>query len=78
MKELHLPAKLADLQEANYHNTLVLHALLEVLIARGFLTLDELTSQVREMDSRLTLQLESIAALSDQLLARLDKPANPS
>lgn len=74
MKELHLHAKLADLQAVDYHNTLVLHAMIEVLIAKGLFTRDELTRKVQEMDAQLTLQLETVAKLSDALLAQPEKP----
>lgn len=72
MKELHLHAKLADLQEVDYHNTLVLHAVIEILIAKGLFTLDELTRKAQEMDAELTFQAQTMARLSDTLLSRLD------
>lgn len=68
MKEVHLHAKIADLQEVDYHNTLVLHALTEVLIEKGFFTKDELSRKMVELDSQLTFQIETYTRISDRLL----------
>ena len=73
LKELHLYAKLADLQEVDYHNTLVLHAVIEILIDKGLLTRDELTQKVQELDAQLTFQTEGMARLTDSLLSRMEK-----
>ncbi|MCM3143909.1 hypothetical protein [Brevibacillus sp. MER 51] len=70
MKEVHLIAKLADLQEVDYHNTLVLHALIELLVAKGLLTHDELTAKVNELDTKLTFHIDTYAKLTDRLASR--------
>lgn len=70
MKEVQLIAKLADLQEVDYHNTLVLHALIELLIAKGLLTREELTDKMHELDSHLTFQIDTVSKLTDTLSAR--------
>ncbi|TGV05374.1 hypothetical protein EN829_054740, partial [Mesorhizobium sp. M00.F.Ca.ET.186.01.1.1] len=70
MKEVQIIAKLADLQETDYHNTLVLHALIDILVAKGLLTHDELTEKVNELDSQLSFQLDTIAQLSDAISRR--------
>lgn len=70
MKEVHLIAKLADLQEVDYHNTLVLHALIELLVAKGLLTHDELTSKMHELDTQLTFHVDTFAKISDALASR--------
>ncbi|MGG1250523.1 hypothetical protein ABE205_14805 [Brevibacillus agri] len=70
MKEVQLIAKLADLQETDYHNTLVLHALIDLLVAKGLLTHDELTAKVKELDSQLSFQLDTMAKLSDAISSR--------
>lgn len=70
MKEVQLIAKLADLQETDYHNTLVLHALIDLLVAKGLLTHDELTAKVKELDSQLSFQLDTMAKLSDAISRR--------
>ena len=70
MKEVQIIAKLADLQETDYHNTLVLHALIDILVAKGLLTHDELTEKVTELDSQLSFQLDTIAQLSNVISRR--------
>lgn len=70
MKEVHLIAKLADLQEVDYHNTLVLHALIELLVAKGLLTHDELTAKVNELDTQLTLHIDTYAKLTERIASR--------
>lgn len=70
MKEVHFIAKLADLQEVDYHNTLVLHAIIELLVSKGLLTHEELTSKVNELDSQLTLQIDLASKLSDSISRR--------
>ncbi|GEB34300.1 hypothetical protein [Brevibacillus parabrevis] len=70
MKEVQIIAKLADLQETDYRNTLVLHALIDILVAKGLLTHDELTEKVIELDSQLSFQLDTIAQLSNAISRR--------
>lgn len=70
MNEVQLIAKLADLQETDYHNTLVLHALIEILVAKGMLTHDELISKAKELDSQLSFQLDTMVKLSDAITSR--------
>lgn len=70
MKDVHLIAKLADLQEVDYHNTLVLHAIIELLVGKGLLTHEELTAKVNELDSQLTLQIDLASKLSDSISRR--------
>ncbi len=70
MKEVHLIAKLADLQEVDYHNTLVLHALIELLVAKGLLTHDELTAKVNELDTQLTFHIDTYAKLTERIDSR--------
>lgn len=70
MKDVHLIAKLADLQEVDYHNTLVLHAIIELLVSKGLLTHEELTSKVNELDSQLTFQIDLASKLSETISRR--------
>jgi len=67
MKEVQLIAKLADLQEVDYHNTLVLHALIELLVEKGLLTLEELTTKVQALDSQLSFQIDLASKLSEKI-----------
>lgn len=70
MKELHLIAKLADLQEVDYHNTLVLHSLIELLVAKGLLTHDELTAKMNELDTQLNFHIDTYTQLSERIASR--------
>ncbi|MGG4492885.1 hypothetical protein [Brevibacillus reuszeri] len=70
MKEVHLIAKLADLQEVDYHNTLVLHALIELLVEKGLLTHEELTAKAHALDSQLSFQLDLASKLSETIQNR--------
>ncbi|MGG4441643.1 hypothetical protein [Brevibacillus fortis] len=70
MKEVHLIAKLADLQEVDYHNTLVLQALIELLVAKGLLTHDELTAKMNALDTQLTFQIDTYAKLTERIASR--------
>lgn len=49
--EVDLIAKLADLKEEHYKNTLILSAIIELLVDKGILTTDELEAKAMELDS---------------------------
>lgn len=57
LQEVNILAKLADMQEVDYQNTLILHALIEVLIEKGVLTREELLAQAHRIDTQLQQQL---------------------
>lgn len=67
MKEVNLIAKLADLQEVEYHNTLVLHAVIELLVAKGFFTREELADKMTELDTQLTFHVDTYAKWTDSV-----------
>lgn len=58
LDEVNLIAKMADLQEIDYQNTLILHAMIELLIQKGLITKDELLAQARAIDKQLTRQTQ--------------------
>jgi hypothetical protein len=64
MKDVKVIAKLADLQEVGYQNTLLLHALVELLEAKGLLKKDELIGSMHGLDAELQHRIEQIAGLS--------------
>ncbi|MFY0544034.1 hypothetical protein [Brevibacillus sp. H7] len=64
MQEVNLIAKLADLQETDYHNTLVLHAVVELLIEKGLLSRDELINKVQELDKNFPYSSSSFVGRS--------------
>ncbi len=57
-------AKLADLEEVDYQNMIVLHALIDLLIRKGLLTQDELLAEARKLDSRLNHQVTGLNPLA--------------
>ncbi|QRG67658.1 hypothetical protein [Brevibacillus choshinensis] len=70
MKEVNLIAKLADLQEVDYQNTLVLHAVIELLVAKGLFTRDELAGKMSELDTQLSFHIDTYAKLTDAASSR--------
>lgn len=53
LQEVNFIAKLADLKENHYEQTLMLTALIDVLTAKGLLTGQELRDKMRELDGLL-------------------------
>ncbi|MFB5269399.1 hypothetical protein ACE41H_21820 [Paenibacillus enshidis] len=51
MEEVGIVAKLADLKEEHYRNTLALSTLIELLVEKGLLTREEVEHKAVEMDS---------------------------
>ncbi|WP_458460871.1 hypothetical protein [Paenibacillus sp.] len=51
MDEVHMAAKLADLKEEHYRNTLALSTIIELLIDKGILTREEVERKAIELDS---------------------------
>lgn len=58
-QEVNILAKLADLQEVDYQNTILLHALIDLLIQKGVLTKEDLFAKARQIDTQLNHQLTS-------------------
>ncbi|UFJ40414.1 hypothetical protein LOK74_20650 [Brevibacillus humidisoli] len=52
LQEINLAAKLADLRDADYHNTLLLDALIELLIEKNVLSHEELHAKARHLDQQ--------------------------
>lgn len=74
MKDVKVIAKLADLQEVGYQNALLLHALVELLEAKGLLKKDELLGSMHELDAELHHRIQQIAGLSP---APCEPPVTP-
>ncbi len=51
MEEVGLAAKLADLKEEHYRNTLALSTIIELLIEKNILTREEVEKKAAELDS---------------------------
>lgn len=54
LEEINLIGKLADLKESHYSNSVLLSALIELLIDKGFITAAELEQKTRDIDVLLT------------------------
>jgi hypothetical protein len=54
LQEVNLIAKLADLKDNHYQQSLLLTALIEVLTDKGILTTQELSGKMQELDNLLT------------------------
>ncbi|MEX2415261.1 MAG: hypothetical protein WD424_03885 [Paenibacillaceae bacterium] len=61
MDEVHMIAKLADLKEEHYKQSLMISALMELLIEKGIVNTTELQARVARLDL-----LDCIDALSGQ------------
>lgn len=64
MKDVNVIAKLADLQDVGYQNALLLHALVDLLAAKGLLNKDELIGSMHELDAKLHHRIQQIVRLS--------------
>ncbi|NGQ96110.1 hypothetical protein G3578_13170 [Brevibacillus sp. SYP-B805] len=60
LQEVNLIAKLADLQEIACQNTVVLHAIMELLIQKGVMSKDELLSRARAIDADINHRMELV------------------
>ncbi|WP_139492471.1 hypothetical protein [Brevibacillus dissolubilis] len=60
--EVDILAKLADLRDADYQNTIVLHALIELLIQKGLFTRQELVAKANQLDATLENQIHPATA----------------
>lgn len=59
-EHVQLAAKLADMKEDHYRTVLTLSAMLELLIAKGIITREELSAQADTLD----LQLDALISAS--------------
>ncbi|WP_420819452.1 hypothetical protein [Paenibacillus thalictri] len=51
MEQVNVIAKLADLSNQHYRNTLALSAVIELLIEQGLLTAEQIRSKAAELDA---------------------------
>lgn len=51
MEEIQMAAKLADLREEHYRNTLALSVIIELLVEKNILTREEVEKKAAELDS---------------------------
>ncbi|MBO8165116.1 MAG: hypothetical protein H0Z34_15645 [Brevibacillus sp.] len=55
LEEVNLAAKLADLREDNYYNSLLLDSLIELLVEKGVISREELYEKARHRDGQVLL-----------------------
>ncbi|QDX91857.1 hypothetical protein EEL32_17770 [Brevibacillus laterosporus] len=56
LDQLDILAKLSDLRHVDYHNTLVLHAIIELLTEKGILSHEEVTAKAQQLDDHMNKQ----------------------
>ncbi len=59
MDEINMIGKLAELKEAHYKNTLLLHAMMDLMVEKNLLTSDELSAKMAEIDHASIASLRS-------------------
>lgn len=57
LHDIDIIGKLADLKEEHYLNNLVLSAVIELLIEKGYMTSKEISNKAREIDQRPLMNL---------------------
>jgi hypothetical protein len=57
LQEVDMIGKLADLKESNYKNTLMITALVELFIEKGWFTRKEILNKAKELESELLTDL---------------------
>jgi hypothetical protein len=55
--DVNIIAQIADLKEVDYHNTLVITALVELLVEKGIIQRAELLHKTKELEIDLSLDL---------------------
>ena len=55
--DVNIIAQIADLKEVDYHNTLVITALVELLVEKGIIQRSELLRKTKELEVDLSLDL---------------------
>lgn len=58
VKEVDVVAQLADLKEVDYHNTLLISTLVELLIEKRIINREELLSVMKELDEEMLIKAE--------------------
>ncbi len=60
-QQVDLGAKLADLKQEHYHSVLTLSAMMELLIDKGILTMDELETKANAIDNKLQTLISGLS-----------------
>lgn len=58
VQDVDVVAQLADLKEVDYHNTLLISTLVELLIEKRIINREELLSVMKELDEEMLIKAE--------------------
>lgn len=58
LQEMNIAAQLADMKEVDYHNTLLISTLVELLVEKQIVNRDEILSVMRELDEEMLITAE--------------------
>lgn len=58
MQEMDFVAQLADMKEVDYHNTLMVSTLIELLVEKQIVNREEILSVMRELDEEMLITAE--------------------
>lgn len=58
MEEMDIGAQLADMKEVDYHNTLMISTLIELLVEKQIVNREEILSAMRELDEAMLISAE--------------------
>ena len=58
MNDIDVLAQLGDLKEVDYRNTLAIASLIELLVEKGVLTIDDISNKSRMLDSMSVEELK--------------------
>lgn len=58
MEEMDIGAQLADMKEVDYHNTLMISTLIELLVEKQIVNREEILSAMRELDEEMLISAE--------------------
>lgn len=58
MHDVNMAAQLADMKEVDYHNTLMISTLVELLVEKQVVKREEILSVMRELDQEMLVSAE--------------------
>lgn len=61
MQEVNIAAQLADMKEVDYHNTLLISTLVELLVEKKLVNREEILTVMQELDREMLITVEDEA-----------------
>lgn len=61
MQEVNIAAQLADMKEVDYHNTLLISTLVELLVEKKLVNREEILTVMQELDQEMLITVEDEA-----------------